>query len=61
MERDKLGLRGSPTRVVKIEHPKVLRQGQILRVTDEETLDKAIDLLEKFLGDKEIITKEGKG
>ncbi|NLC53851.1 MAG: electron transfer flavoprotein subunit beta/FixA family protein [Firmicutes bacterium] len=61
LERDKLGLRGSPTRVVKIEHPKVLRQGQILRVTDEETLDKAIDLLEKFLGDKEIITKEGKG
>lgn len=56
----KLGLKGSPTRVVKIEHPKVLRQGKICRVTDEETLVEALDSLEKFLSEKKLIAKEGK-
>ena len=61
LEKEKLGLGGSPTRVVKIEHPKVLRQGQIYRVTDEETLDEAMDQLEKFLSAQKLIDKEGKG
>lgn len=60
LEKEKLGLGGSPTRVVKIEHPKVLRQGQICRVTDEETLDESLDQLVKFLSTQKLISKEGK-
>lgn len=61
LDKEKLGLKGSPTRVVKIENPKVLRHGKLYQVTDEETLDEAIDHLEKFLSEKKLITREGKG
>lgn len=56
LDRAKIGLAGSPTRVVKIEHPKVARKGKIFRVSDEETLAAAIDELEKFLHEKELIS-----
>lgn len=59
LEQERLGLKGSPTRVVKIEHPKALRKGVIYRVDDEETLLQAVEELEKFLGDKKLLSKEG--
>ncbi|MCL2833328.1 MAG: electron transfer flavoprotein subunit beta/FixA family protein [Treponema sp.] len=50
-----LGLKGSPTRVVKIETPSISRGGRILRVTDDESLGKAVDELEALLAEKGII------
>jgi len=51
----KLGLQGSPTRVVKIFRPKVTRQCEILTVEGDESLDKATDRVVEFLAEKELI------
>lgn len=59
LEKDMIGLKGSPTRVVKIEHPILLRKGEIYRVNDEQTLSAALDELERFLRSKALISKEG--
>lgn len=53
---DKLGLKGSPTRVVKIHRPQVTRKGTILKAKDEETLSKSINELIYFLEEKKIIS-----
>jgi len=46
-----LGLKGSPTKVVKIETPKITRNGKIVQITDDLSLkaavDEIMDLLEK--------------
>ncbi|OPL08521.1 MAG: electron transfer flavoprotein subunit beta [delta proteobacterium ML8_F1] len=55
VEAGYLGLKGSPTRVVKIETPKVTRGGKIFKVTDEESLHEAVDSLIAFMKTKEII------
>ena len=55
LDKSKLGLEGSPTRVVKISHPKVTRSGTIVRPADEVSLLKAIDQLIKFMQKKELI------
>ncbi len=55
LDQKKLGLNGSPTRVVKIAHPKVTRNGEFIRVNDEESLNSAITRLLQFLEEKEII------
>lgn len=55
LDKSKLGLEGSPTRVVKISHPKVARSGTIVRPADEESLSKAINQLIKFMRKKELI------
>ncbi len=55
IDQMKIGLKGSPTRVVKIESPKVTRGGTILRVTDEESLEAAVDQLLQFIKEKEIV------
>jgi len=60
LAKERIGLKGSPTRVVKIEHPKVLRKGEIYRVNDEESLSKALDELENFLQSKELIVEGAK-
>lgn len=55
--RDKdLGLKGSPTRVVKIYHPQVTRKGTILQVKDEKTLAESVDQLISFLEEKKVIS-----
>lgn len=54
LDKEKIGLKGSPTRVVKIEHPQVLRQGEMYRVTDEESLSQALNELERFLQSKDL-------
>jgi electron transfer flavoprotein beta subunit len=55
VETDKIGLKGSPTRVIKIETPKVTRNGTILKPTDEQSLESAVDQLVDFLKDKDMI------
>ena len=55
VEMDKIGLRGSPTRVIRIETPKVTRGGTIIKPSDEHSLDAAIDQLVDFLKAKEMI------
>ncbi len=55
VEKDKIGLKGSPTRVIKIETPKVTRGGTILKPADEKDLDDAVNQLIDFLKAKEII------
>jgi len=51
----KLGLKGSPTRVVKISHPKVTRNGTVLKAKDDESINEAVDKLLVFMRSKEII------
>lgn len=55
VEKEKIGLKGSPTRVIKIETPKVTRGGTILKPADDQGLEEAVDKLVEFLKAKEII------
>ncbi|HSK67790.1 MAG TPA: electron transfer flavoprotein subunit beta/FixA family protein, partial [Candidatus Limnocylindria bacterium] len=55
LEAQDTGLKGSPTRVVKIESPRVTRGGTVLRVTDERSLDDAVEQLAAFLRERGIV------
>lgn len=55
VEKDKIGLKGSPTRVIKIETPKVTRGGTIIKPADDKDLEDAVDKLIDFLKTKDII------
>jgi len=50
-----LGLKGSPTRVVKISNPQVARSGNIVMPCSTEELEKAVDGVIDFLKQREII------
>ena len=50
-----LGLKGSPTRVVKISTPQVTRNGKMLTPKNENEIEAAVDQLIEFLQGKEII------
>jgi len=50
-----IGLKGSPTKVVKIGYPKVTRGGKLVKAAGEEGLNNAVDSLLVFLADKELI------
>ncbi|GMO41268.1 MAG: electron transfer flavoprotein subunit beta/FixA family protein [Treponemataceae bacterium] len=50
-----LGLKGSPTKVVKIDTPKVTRSGKTMAVTDEITLAAAVDEVFKLLESKGVM------
>jgi len=50
-----LGLKGSPTRVVKIETPSTTRKGKMIKVNNEETLSLAVDELVSLLSEKGIV------
>jgi len=50
-----LGLKGSPTRVVKISTPQVTRNGKLLAPKDEKEIESAVDQLIEFLQEKEIV------
>jgi electron transfer flavoprotein beta subunit len=52
-EEQRLGLKGSPTRVVKIFHPQVARKGKVVSAAGD--LDSAVDGLVDFLAGKAII------
>jgi electron transfer flavoprotein beta subunit len=47
-----IGLRGSPTKVVKIDTPKVTRGGTTVRALDDEGVAEAVDRLVAFLESK---------
>lgn len=50
-----LGLKGSPTKVVKIETPKIMRTGTIVKANSEETLEAAVDQLVDWLKERELV------
>jgi electron transfer flavoprotein beta subunit len=50
-----LGLKGSPTNVVKIDTPKVTRSGKTIVIEDESSLNKALDELVGLLDKKGLI------
>ena len=55
VEATKLGLKGSPTRVVKIFRPAVARECEKLPAADEQAIDEATDRVVAFLREKELI------
>jgi electron transfer flavoprotein beta subunit len=52
---DKIGLNGSPTRVVKIFRPQVARECEKLPAGDDKTIDHATDRAVEFLKQRELI------
>jgi len=55
VEPGKLGLNGSPTRVVKIHKPSVARECEKLTANDEESLHRAVDRVVEFLRQRQLI------
>jgi len=55
VDADKLGLDGSPTRVVKIFRPKVARQCTKLQPMDDSALHDAVEKLVAFLEEKKLL------
>ncbi|MCK4276932.1 MAG: electron transfer flavoprotein subunit beta/FixA family protein [Phycisphaerae bacterium] len=55
VEPDKIGLEGSPTRVVKIFRPKLARQCEKIAATDEEAVSQAADKLMAFLQERNLL------
>lgn len=55
VEADKLGIKGSPTQVVKIFRPSVARQCEKLPAGDEQAIDAACDKVVRFLHEKQLI------
>ncbi|HDQ13483.1 MAG TPA: electron transfer flavoprotein subunit beta/FixA family protein [Sediminispirochaeta sp.] len=53
----KIGLKGSPTRVVKIVSPRVTREGSRVEVKNEETLEKAVEELLTFLNERGFLAE----
>jgi electron transfer flavoprotein beta subunit len=49
-----IGLKGSPTRVVKIYSPKLARKGEVLYAKNEEDMEKAAVAFIQFLKDREL-------
>jgi electron transfer flavoprotein beta subunit len=52
---DYLGLKGSPTRVVKIDTPSISRGGRTIIARDEESISRAVDELMALLSEKGIV------
>jgi electron transfer flavoprotein beta subunit len=55
----RIGLKGSPTKVVKVATPKVTRSGTVVRAGDETELEAAIDGLLAFLDERGLIPEGG--
>lgn len=55
LEPAALGLKGSPTKVVKIDTPKVTRGGTVVKAGDDEAIVVAVDKLMSFLESKGIV------
>jgi len=55
MDPASIGLKGSPTKVIKIFYPKLTRNGTMVRVKDEQEIDLAIDSLISFLDSRNLI------
>jgi electron transfer flavoprotein beta subunit len=55
VKREKLGLAGSPTRVVKIFRPKLSRECRLVEALDESKVEKAVEELVEFLRDRNLV------
>ena len=54
---DSIGIKGSPTRVVKISKPSIQRKSQILTPKTEKEIEDAAEQLINFLVEKELLQK----
>jgi electron transfer flavoprotein beta subunit len=54
-----LGLKGSPTRVVKVSTPKVTRGGTVVQAKDAEAVAGAVDRLLAFLDERDLLPRDG--
>jgi len=52
IEEDKIGLKGSPTRVVKVFYPKISRQGEKITI---KTPQEAVSKIKNFIKEKGVI------
>jgi electron transfer flavoprotein beta subunit len=52
LKPEMLGLKGSPTKVTKIESPKVMRNGKTITVVDDKTCGDACDAIMALLEKK---------
>jgi len=52
---ERLGLKGSPTRVVKIDKPQVARQGELIQIKDPADVERAATQLVEFLQERQLI------
>ena len=57
-DRSKIGLKGSPTRVVKIETPKVSRSCRTLVIGEDMSTEVAVSELVKFLETRNLLGRE---
>ncbi|MDR0521527.1 MAG: electron transfer flavoprotein subunit beta/FixA family protein [Planctomycetaceae bacterium] len=55
LNADYLGLKGSPTKVVKIDKPKVARNGKTITVNDDVSLHAAVDEIIRLLETKGVL------
>jgi electron transfer flavoprotein beta subunit len=55
LQTEYLGLKGSPTRVVKIESPKIIRHSDSISVNDDISLNRAVDALMDLLEKKGVL------
>ena len=55
---DWLGLKGSPTRVAKINKPQVARKGELFRVKEVADVDVAVSLLVDFLQERQLVPSQ---
>jgi len=55
MNEDFLGLQGSPTRVVNIDHPKVTRGGTIIDIREDGNVEEAVSKLIDYLKKEELV------
>ena len=55
MKEDYLGLNGSPTRVVNIDHPKVTRGGTLVDVRENGNVEEAVSKLVDYLKENELV------
>ena len=60
LEAGYLGLKGSPTKVVKVATPKVTRGGTLLRAPDEDAVAEAVDQLLAFLDGRDLLPPGGR-
>jgi electron transfer flavoprotein beta subunit len=56
VDEDRLGLKGSLTKVVKTFHPSVTRKGEVFSISNN--VDEAVDVLINFLGKIKIIEED---
>jgi len=55
LDMNYIGLKGSPTRVVKIDTPTVTRGGRVIKALDEESVSLAVDELMSLFAEKGVV------